>query len=240
MAYSRSLASGDPDQLLAGYRQSSQTMTGVGRTTASSFTLRRRRTRPSHHQPRPSGKGSGAARSAGRASFGNTASTSGFAGAFRGRRLHRLRLRPGGWGIMFPMPAPANAPSSVHGRFGSGQGAGCRGRLEHPRPGAWRRLHRDSGGAAETDSSRSRERSRRSCAQVRSRARLPASQDALGVFRRPHRGALRVRKPRPRRAWWRSHGNEMWQFAADGLMSHRYASINDEPIEEAERRVPPR
>ena len=40
--------------------------------------------------------------------------------------------------------------------------------------------------------------------------------------------------------WWRSHGNEMWQFAADGLMSHRYASINDEPIEEAERRVLPR
>jgi hypothetical protein len=40
--------------------------------------------------------------------------------------------------------------------------------------------------------------------------------------------------------WWRSHGNEMWQFAADGLMSHRYASINDEPIEEADRRVLPR
>ena len=28
----------------------------------------------------------------------------------------------------------------------------------------------------------------------------------------------------------------MWLFAPDGLMSHRYASINDEPIEEAERR----
>ncbi len=30
--------------------------------------------------------------------------------------------------------------------------------------------------------------------------------------------------------WWRSHGNEMWQFAPDGLMAERYASINDEPI----------
>lgn len=30
--------------------------------------------------------------------------------------------------------------------------------------------------------------------------------------------------------WWRSHGNEMWQFAPNGLMSHRHASINDQPI----------
>jgi uncharacterized protein len=37
--------------------------------------------------------------------------------------------------------------------------------------------------------------------------------------------------------WWRSHGNEMWQFAPDGLMSQRYASINDEPIDESERRL---
>jgi hypothetical protein len=29
----------------------------------------------------------------------------------------------------------------------------------------------------------------------------------------------------------------MWQFAADGLMSHRCASINDEPIEEVGWRV---
>jgi nuclear transport factor 2 (NTF2) superfamily protein len=37
--------------------------------------------------------------------------------------------------------------------------------------------------------------------------------------------------------WWRSYGNEMWQFAQDGLMRRRYASINDTPIEEAERRL---
>ena len=39
--------------------------------------------------------------------------------------------------------------------------------------------------------------------------------------------------------WWRSHGNEMWEFAPDGLMSRRYASINDEPVEEADLRVTP-
>lgn len=36
--------------------------------------------------------------------------------------------------------------------------------------------------------------------------------------------------------WWRSHGNENWEFAPNGLMSHRYASINDQPITEAERK----
>jgi uncharacterized protein len=40
--------------------------------------------------------------------------------------------------------------------------------------------------------------------------------------------------------WWRSYGNEMWEFAADGRMARRYASINDQRIEEAERRVFPR
>jgi uncharacterized protein len=35
--------------------------------------------------------------------------------------------------------------------------------------------------------------------------------------------------------WFRSHGNENWQFTAQGLMSHRHASINDQPIAEADR-----
>ena len=35
--------------------------------------------------------------------------------------------------------------------------------------------------------------------------------------------------------WYRSYGNENWEFDADGLMHHRYASINDLPIEEADR-----
>ena len=37
-------------------------------------------------------------------------------------------------------------------------------------------------------------------------------------------------------AWWRSHGNEQWEFDAHGLMCRREASINDVGISEAERR----
>lgn len=37
--------------------------------------------------------------------------------------------------------------------------------------------------------------------------------------------------------WYRSYGNENWEFAPDGLMARRYASINDLPIREAERRL---
>lgn len=35
--------------------------------------------------------------------------------------------------------------------------------------------------------------------------------------------------------WFRSHGNENWQFDAAGLMAERHASINDVPISEADR-----
>ncbi|MDF2193778.1 nuclear transport factor 2 family protein [Paraflavitalea sp. CAU 1676] len=37
--------------------------------------------------------------------------------------------------------------------------------------------------------------------------------------------------------WYRSYGNEMWEFNEDGYMQKRYASINDAPIEEKDRRV---
>jgi len=37
--------------------------------------------------------------------------------------------------------------------------------------------------------------------------------------------------------WWRSYGNELWEFAPNGLMSRREASINDRPIASAERRI---
>ncbi|WP_441245576.1 nuclear transport factor 2 family protein [Kitasatospora sp. McL0602] len=37
--------------------------------------------------------------------------------------------------------------------------------------------------------------------------------------------------------WWRSYGNEQWEFAPDGLMARRYASINDLAISAAERRL---
>ncbi len=35
--------------------------------------------------------------------------------------------------------------------------------------------------------------------------------------------------------WYRSYGNENWQFDEDGLMCKRYASINDVRIESAQR-----
>ena len=37
--------------------------------------------------------------------------------------------------------------------------------------------------------------------------------------------------------WWRSYGNEMWEFDASGLMRRRYASINDARIDESDRRL---
>ncbi|MFB6673474.1 DUF1348 family protein [Streptomyces sp. NPDC057684] len=36
--------------------------------------------------------------------------------------------------------------------------------------------------------------------------------------------------------WFRSYGNENWEFDEDGLMRTRHASINDLPIEESERK----
>jgi len=37
--------------------------------------------------------------------------------------------------------------------------------------------------------------------------------------------------------WWRSYGNELWQFSPDGLMQRREASINDVAITHADRRL---
>lgn len=37
-------------------------------------------------------------------------------------------------------------------------------------------------------------------------------------------------------SWFRSHGNELWEFDEAGLMRRREASINDVPIEEAARK----
>jgi uncharacterized protein len=40
--------------------------------------------------------------------------------------------------------------------------------------------------------------------------------------------------------WWRSHGNEHWEFDDRGLMRRRDASINDYRIAESDRRIRPR
>ena len=37
--------------------------------------------------------------------------------------------------------------------------------------------------------------------------------------------------------WYRSYGNELWEFDEKGYMQKRFASINDLPIEEAERKL---
>jgi len=37
--------------------------------------------------------------------------------------------------------------------------------------------------------------------------------------------------------WWRSYGNEQWEFDELGYMRRREASINDVPIDEGERRL---
>jgi nuclear transport factor 2 (NTF2) superfamily protein len=36
--------------------------------------------------------------------------------------------------------------------------------------------------------------------------------------------------------WFRSYGNEQWEFNADGLMQKRFASINDVPINSKDRK----
>jgi nuclear transport factor 2 (NTF2) superfamily protein len=36
--------------------------------------------------------------------------------------------------------------------------------------------------------------------------------------------------------WFRSYGNENWEFNPQGLMTHRHASINDLPIPESDRK----
>ena len=37
--------------------------------------------------------------------------------------------------------------------------------------------------------------------------------------------------------WWRSYGNELWEFDAEGYMRRREASINDVRIDQSERRI---
>jgi len=37
--------------------------------------------------------------------------------------------------------------------------------------------------------------------------------------------------------WWRSHGNELWEFDEDSLMRRHDSSINDYKIEESGRKI---
>ena len=40
----------------------------------------------------------------------------------------------------------------------------------------------------------------------------------------------------PHDQWWRSYGNELWEFDVEGLMRRREASINDFAIREVDRK----
>ena len=41
----------------------------------------------------------------------------------------------------------------------------------------------------------------------------------------------------PNGQWYRSYGNELWEFDEAGLMRRRIASINDTPIAERDRQI---
>jgi nuclear transport factor 2 (NTF2) superfamily protein len=57
----------------------------------------------------------------------------------------------------------------------------------------------------------------------------------VGVGGRPHRGALQYECHDAAGQWYRSYGNEPWEFDEHGLMRRREACINDVPIEESKR-----
>ena len=62
--------------------------------------------------------------------------------------------------------------------------------------------------------------------------------EPVDVRRRSHRRAVPVRVARRRRARGSGrYGNELWEFAADGRMRRREASINDVAIAETDRRI---
>ena len=68
-------------------------------------------------------------------------------------------------------------------------------------------------------------------------ARLSIEKGVVGLSR--HRIAVRFEYEFHDAAgqWYRAYGNELWEFDDAGLMARRYASINDAPIREADRRI---
>ena len=69
-------------------------------------------------------------------------------------------------------------------------------------------------------------------------ARLRAAQGPVGVPRQTGSPCASSTSPVIAAGrWWRSYGNEQWEFDAEGYMRRREASINDVAIEESERRI---
>ena len=64
-------------------------------------------------------------------------------------------------------------------------------------------------------------------------AKVKAAEDAWNT-RDPHRVAMAYTVDT---VWWRSYGSELWEFADNGLVARREASINDVRIDEWARRI---
>ena len=127
----------------------------------------------------------------------------------------------------------------VHPRDGHPEGASGRGRLEHPRPAASRPgLHARlrAGGTAPSSSTGateivafltrkwSREQDYRLIKELWA---FDGNRIAVRFAYESHDDSGN---------WFRSYGNENWEFNENGLMRRRHASINDLPIAEADRK----
>lgn len=110
-----------------------------------------------------------------------------------------------------------------------------RGTLAIRRRSAWR-IRRTRSGVIATNTWSVGPRSSHFDPQVAARARLLAAQVAVGFPRQPDRRAVPVRMPRRGRAVVSQLRKRTVEFAPNGLMARREASINDVPIDESERR----
>lgn len=69
------------------------------------------------------------------------------------------------------------------------------------------------------------------------RATLLPYQVVMGLVRKSYCRAISYEWQDAGGQWWRSYGNENWQFASNGQMERRHASINDVRIAEVERLI---
>ena len=127
----------------------------------------------------------------------------------------------------------------VHARDRGAEGAGRRGRLEHARPRAGRTgVHHRLGLAQPRPL---RHRPRRIVAFLTPKWERDSTTRCARTSgaSTPDRIAVRFQYESHDRdgQWWRSYGNELWEFDEYGLMRRREASINDLQIDESERRI---
>ena len=131
-------------------------------------------------------------------------------------------------------PAPA-----VHRGDRAPEGAGRRGRLEHARPRARRAAYtEDSDWRNRDEFFQGREAILDFLRRKWARELDYRLRKELWCF---HGNRISVRFEYESHdadgQWWRSHGNEHWEFDELGYMRRRDASINDYKIDESERRI---